>query len=127
MCTSLARVSVLVAGAAGAVLQGIAYLPGLADRDEVHVMTPAESWLPIGVWGGVWITVGIVLAAAIVWPRMSITGMSLLTGLLTMWALSYLWAWGWEHVQNAWATSALFAMGAVFAGVLASILERRRR
>lgn len=121
----LARRLILGSAAAGAVIRGLAYMP-FADPRTPRYLSPVESWMPIQAWGWLWIAVGILIALTLVWRSLSITAMSALTGLLTMWGLSYMWAWAFIGTQRSWVTGGLFLVMAVWSGTLASLLERRR-
>lgn len=116
----------LGAGAVGAVCRGIAYLPH-TRTSEVRQLWPVEAWMPLTWWAIVWIATGVLLAASIMWRRLSMPGMAVLAGLLTAWAVSYWWSWWALDVSRAWVTGGLFLMAAVWAGVIASLLERGRR
>lgn len=124
--TTAARRTILGAAALGAIVRGIAYMPWTSASSGVRQLTPVEAWMPLHAWGWIWVAVGVMLASAMICPKLRITAMSILTGLLTMWGMSYLWAWAFEDVQRSWVTSALFLMTAVWSGALTSLLERRR-
>lgn len=121
--TAAQRVLILGGAAVGAVVRGVAYLPH-ARASEVLQLWPVEAWMPLSWWAVVWIGTGVLLAVSIVWQRASMPGMAILAGLLTAWAVSYWWSWLVLDVGRAWVTGGLFLMCAVWAGVLASLLER---
>lgn len=82
--------------------------------------------MPLTAWATLWITVGVALIIS-TWCRpVSIWAMTALTALLTLWATSYFIAWVWMDVGRSWVTASIFLMAAVWAGVLTTLLERRR-
>lgn len=120
-----ARALILGAGGIGAILRGIAYLP-VADPPRTSQLSPIEGWMPLTAWATLWITVGVALIIS-TWCRpVSIWAMTALTALLTLWATSYFIAWVWMDVGRSWVTASIFLMAAVWAGVLTTLLERRR-
>lgn len=116
---------ILGSAAAGAVIRGVAYMPWTRTDAGSAYLSPVEAWWPLWVWGWVWITVGVVLAAALFRRSLSIAAMSGLTGLLVLWGASYMYAWAVQGASRSWVTGGLFLVMAVWAGVLASLLERR--
>lgn len=121
----LARVLILGAGGVGAILRGVAYLPTANPPDSAQ-LSPVEAWMPVTAWAGVWIAVGCLVLLSMVWRPVSITAMTGLTALLTLWGVSYIVAWAFMDVSRSWVTASVFLMAAVWAGVLTSLLERGR-
>lgn len=124
--TPAVRRLVLIASALGAVIRGLAYMPWTWGSSGVKQLSPVEAWMPLWVWGWVWIGIGVLIGLAVVRRSLSITAMSALTGILILWGASYLWAWAFQDVMRSWVTGGLFLVMAVWSGVLASLLERRR-
>lgn len=119
-----ARPLILGSGGLLAIVRGLAYLP-TADPPATNQLMPIESWAPISVWAALWMTVGVILLAAIFIRRLSIVGMPALTGLLTTWGTAYVVAWAALGFSRAWVTGSLFLMAAVWSGVLSAYSERQ--
>lgn len=119
----VARNVALIGAAFGAVTRGVAYLP-FGDYERTRLLSPVEGVMPVHWWGVVWIVVGVLCLASIWARRVSIAAMALFTTLLAMWASSYMWAWIDGESARGWVTGTLFALMALWAGVLTSLLER---
>ncbi|WP_182349339.1 hypothetical protein [Tomitella gaofuii] len=118
--------AVLAAGGLGAVFRGVAYAPWTkVAGDRPEQLGSVDKWFPPAMWSWVWIAVGIMLIISVWWRPLTRTAMSLMTGLLTAWGVSYCFSWVFEQTQRSWVTGTLFLMAAVWSGVLTSLLERR--
>lgn len=73
----------------GIVLRGAAYTDLLPPLDNRH---PAEEFLPIGVWGVVWMIVGAVCIVGAGFPSSKVArwGMTAAVGLMVLWGVSYI-------------------------------------
>lgn len=119
-----ARALILGAGGLGAILRGTAYLP-IANPPDAQMLSPVEAWMTVTGWSIVWIVVGAAMILSIRVHALSIWSMTALTALCTAWGSSYITAWIVDGGRS-WTTGCLFLVLAVWAGVLTSILERRR-
>lgn len=73
----------------GIVLRGAAYTDLLPPLDNRH---PAEEFLPIGVWGVVWMIIGAVCIVGAGFPSSKVArwGMTAAVGLMALWGVSYI-------------------------------------
>lgn len=118
------RIVVLVAASIGAFFRGVSYFPSRVDGTPQQ-LTYVDWWAPMSVWAGVWVTVAALLIAATVLPSLAIPAMSGFAGLFALWAASYLVSWAAGESPRAWLTGTSLAVLAVFAAILASLIERR--
>lgn len=73
----------------GIFLRGAAYTDLLPPLDNRH---PAEEFLPIGVWGVVWMIIGAVCIVGAGFPSSKVArwGMTAAVGLMVLWGVSYI-------------------------------------
>lgn len=73
----------------GIFLRGAAYTDLFPPLDNRH---PAEEFLPIGVWGFVWMIIGAVCLVGALFPSSKVArwGMTAAVGLLVLWGVSYI-------------------------------------
>lgn len=73
----------------GILLRGVAYTDLLPPLDNRH---PAEEFMPIGVWGFVWMIVGTVCIVGAGFPSSKVArwGMTAAVGLMVLWGVSYI-------------------------------------
>lgn len=82
----------LVLAVAGTVhvLVGASYILATANPSREASLRLALSWMPLSVWGIVWITVGVLAIVSSRWPPASETwGYTAMTGLNAAWAAFY--------------------------------------
>ncbi|AOD23801.1 hypothetical protein IM25_21285 [Rhodococcus sp. p52] len=117
------RIAVLLTAAWCSLLRGIAYLPS-TDGNPIY-LTYVDWWLPMHAWAVLWITGGIALAGAPVYPRLAVPAMSVFVGMTTLWSVSYLMSWIFLDSPSSWLTGSTLAGMAVFAAILTALIERR--
>lgn len=79
------RTTVLATAAVMAGLRGLAYIPSVYGERSAASLTFIETWLPLQVWGWVWITGLVFLLASIFVPRLAIPSMSVFVGMHVLW------------------------------------------
>jgi hypothetical protein len=119
----LVRVVVLLTAALTAVQRGVSYLPSVDDTPPV-ALTYVEWWLPLSVWGVVWIMLGGVVALSIAMPVLVIPAMSAFVGLHIAWGASLLASWLLDNEPDTWVTGGNTAAIAMFAAVLVFTFDR---
>lgn len=66
---------------------GAAYFLGDLNNDKMLALTFATKWLPMEIWGVIFIVVGLIASISAVWPPVVISwGYSLLSGISAAWA-----------------------------------------
>ncbi|MBK4161034.1 hypothetical protein [Corynebacterium macginleyi] len=91
----------------GIFLRGAAYTNLFPPLDNRH---PAEEFMPIEVWGCVWMLIGIVCMAGAVFPSSQVArwGMTAAVGLLVLWGVSYIGDSIVDHDPRRWTQSLNF-------------------
>ena len=105
----------------GIFLRGLAYTDLFPPLDNQH---PAEEFLPLEIWGVVWVAVGVLCIAAAAYPssRVARWGMTAAVGLMALWGASYIGDSVAERDARRWTQSigyltiALMTMWTVWRG-----------
>lgn len=119
----LVRLIVLATAAFTAIQRGVGYLP-FADDTPTVALTYVEWWLPLPVWGVVWILLGLVITVSILVPRLILAGMSAFVGMHIVWAASLTASWLKLDEPDTWVTGGNTAALALFAAVLVLTFDR---
>lgn len=92
----------------------------LIPPDYVSALDPV---VPIWAYGVVWLLAGIAVLIGIGCPKIARWAMSTVASMCGMWALSYLSAWAFLGIENAWVTATSFVAMAVMVAVFTYLME----
>ena len=100
--TGLAIIGIL------SILRGISYLPIVVDphRDPAHTL---ERLLSVTLWAWVWIGIGGLCLAAILWRGLLAPAVGSAVGIHTLWTLSFVGAWIFTDAARPWVSSLGYA------------------
>lgn len=101
--TLLTDATALIILGAGLIARGISYSDVAGPGPSGH---PAESWLSMGTWSLIWVSVGVLCIGIAPWHRSITAALALGTGvaLHLLWGLSFLWD-SWHGSDRSWVSS----------------------
>lgn len=120
------RTTVLITAALMAGLRGLAYIPSVYGERSAASLTFIETWLPLTVWGWIWISGLVFLLASIFVPRLAIPSMSVFVGMHVLWGTSFVMSWLFLDSPRSWITGSSIIGIAIFGAVLTILMERPR-
>ncbi|QOV97162.1 hypothetical protein [Rhodococcus pyridinivorans] len=120
------RTIILATAAIMSGLRGLAYIPSVNGEQRAASLTYIETWLPLSVWGWVWLSGLAFLVASILVPRLAIPSMSVFVGMHVLWGTSFVMSWLFLDTPTSWITGSSIIGIAIFAAVLTILMERPR-
>lgn len=117
------RALVLLVTAALALMRGVSYLPA-EEPLAVDQLSYVEAWLPLHVWGWLWVAVAGALTVATVCRRLAVPAMTGFVFLALMWGTSYLASWWLLDEPTSALTGVVTLTVAMYAAVLTTLIER---
>lgn len=117
------KIALMIAGIY-CIIRGIAYLPKLNSGHLPKGLELISEYIPIEVWGGVWLSIGAFAILTVVLRRETKMAWSFIVGIMAAWGSAYLCGAGYEIFHHGTTRSWLTASSYLLPATVFALLSR---